>query len=157
LASAVPELRILAVDGAAADNVLEDWRQVHNTVVPAAAMSLEEVRERVTRNLLDVAYVGDTLVGCCTVRPPAGPGGTATVIARVLPGFRRRGFGTRLYVATLDKAAALGAGTVETIVWEANVDGLRFAYRRGFVEASRDLLPGEDIAYVTLRLVPDPG
>lgn len=131
---------------------LTDWQHVHNVIVPPAALSLDDVRERVRRNRLEVAYLGDVLVGCTTVRPPAEDGGTATVIARVLAAHRGRGFGEELYARGLDQARELGAETVETVVLAANEAGLRFARHHGFVEIDRYVLPGETAEWVDLRL-----
>ncbi|MDI1458304.1 GNAT family N-acetyltransferase [Streptomyces sp. NPDC003388] len=148
------DLRIRAVDG---DGMLEQWRYVHNVVVPPAAMSLADARGRVGRYRLVNAYLGDELVGCSTVRPPAGDGAVATVIARVLPGFRRRGFGAVIYDDGLAHARGLGARTVETCVLAVNEDGLRFAGRRGFVEVDRYVLDGEADEWVDLRLTAPDG
>lgn len=142
-------LRIEAVHG---EDALEEWRHVHNAVVPPAAMSLDEARERLGRYRLENAYLGDVLVGCSTVRPPAGDGAVATVIARVLPEYRRRGFGTALYERGLAHARVLGARGVETCVLAANEEGLRFAGRQGFVETERYVLDGESQEWVDLRL-----
>ncbi|MCX4452551.1 GNAT family N-acetyltransferase [Streptomyces sp. NBC_01340] len=131
---------------------LKDWRYVHNVIVPPAALSLDEVRERAGRNHLEVVYLGDVLVGCSTVRPPKDGGSTATVIARVLPEHRRQGFGEELYERGLERARALGAEMIETVVLASNEDGLRFAVRRGFVEIERYVLPGETAEWVDLRL-----
>ncbi|WOX23689.1 GNAT family N-acetyltransferase [Streptomyces solicathayae] len=136
------------------DAALADWRHVHNVIVPPAALSLDEVRERAGRNRLEVAYLGDVLVGCTTVRPPA-PGAevpTATVIARVLPEHRRRGLGAELYARGLTQARELGAEAVETVVLAANEDGLRFAEKHGFAEYDRYVLPGDDALWIDLRL-----
>ncbi|GAA0303692.1 GNAT family N-acetyltransferase [Streptomyces turgidiscabies] len=136
----------------------EDWRYVHNLIVPPAAMSPADVRERSGRNRLEVAYLGDALVGCSTVRPPAGDGdaAVATVIARVLPGFRRRGFGSEMYLRGLGQARDLGAEVIETVVLAANEDGLSFAYEQGFVEVERYALDGESDLWVDLRLAAPP-
>ncbi|GAA3377184.1 hypothetical protein GCM10020367_51870 [Streptomyces sannanensis] len=72
------------------DAEFEDWQYVHNTIIPTHILSLDEIRERARRNHLEVAYLGDVLVGCSTVRPPDETL-TATVIARVLPAHRGRG------------------------------------------------------------------
>ncbi|WP_406861621.1 GNAT family N-acetyltransferase [Streptomyces sp. HUAS MG47] len=133
------------------DVVLADWRHVHNVIVPPAALSLDEVRERAGRYVLEVAYLEGVLVGCTTVRPPDPESRTATVIARVLPEHRGRGHGTALYDRSLAKARALGAEAVETCVLAVNVDGLRFAERRGFAEVERYTLPGEDDLWIDLR------
>ncbi|MGW0879861.1 GNAT family N-acetyltransferase [Streptomyces sp. NPDC002671] len=143
------DLRIVAVDG---DLMLEEWRYVHNVIVPPAAMSPAEARERHERYRLANAYLGDVLVGCSTVRPPAGEQAVATVIARVLPGYRRRGFGAALYEDGLARARVLGAGEIETCVLAVNEDGLRFAVRNGFVETDRYVLDGERDEWVDLRL-----
>jgi GNAT superfamily N-acetyltransferase len=152
-------LEIRPVAGEAA---IVDWQRVHNAIIPVDPLSLDEVRERVGRNRLTVAYHGDVVVGCATVRPPTEPGGTATVIARVLPAWRQRGFGTRLYADALAHARGLGArgadarglkaAVIETIVWAGNPAGLHFAEARGFVEVERYTLDGAQIPYVTLRL-----
>jgi GNAT superfamily N-acetyltransferase len=98
-----------------------------------------------------VAYLGDDLVGCSTVRPPAPGGVTATVIARVLPAHRGRGVGSGLYARALALARERGADEVETVVLASNGDGLRFARGRGFVEVERYLLAGDSVPFVTLK------
>jgi N-acetylglutamate synthase-like GNAT family acetyltransferase len=138
-------LRIVRVDDEA---TLLDWRRVHNEIVPPAALSVEEVRERSTRNILEVAYDGDVLIGCSTVRPPSAETAAETVIARVLPPYRRRGFGETLYQHCL----AQTQGTLETHILASNVDGVRFAEHHGFTEVETYVLPGETEAWVLLRL-----
>ncbi|ASN28538.1 GNAT family N-acetyltransferase [Streptomyces pluripotens] len=132
--------------------MIEQWRHVHNMIVPPAAMSLEDARVRQGRYRLENAYLGDALVGCSTMRPPVGEEAVATVIARVLPEFRGRGFGTALYENALAHARLLGAGAIETCVLAVNADGLRFAERRGFLEIDRYALDGERDEWVDLRL-----
>lgn len=141
-------LRIEPVDR---DATLEDWRHVHNAVIPTAPLSVEEVRERIRRHRLAVGYLDGVLVGCTTVRPPADDPATATVIARVLPEHRGRGLGTALYAHGLAVAREFGVSAVETIVLASNEDGLRFALRHGFTEVDRYLLPGDTVPFVTLR------
>ncbi|PWI16294.1 GNAT family N-acetyltransferase [Streptomyces sp. Act143] len=142
----------LRMEPARGDAMLEQWRYVHNAIVPADPLGLDAVRERSTRYRLENAYVGDVLVGCSTVRPPEGEDAVATVIARVLPEYRRRGYGTALYENGLAHARGLGARTIETCVLAVNEDGLRFAGRRGFVEVERYVLDGESDLWVDLRL-----
>ncbi|MFF4988624.1 GNAT family N-acetyltransferase [Streptosporangium saharense] len=138
--------------------MLEDWRYVHNTIIPTHVLTTEEVRDRVGRHHLEVAYLGETLVGCSTVRPPGDDARTATVIARVLPEHRGQGFGGELYARGLKRARELGAETIETVVLSSNEDGLRFALRHGFTEIERYLLPGDTIPWIDLRLSsPTPG
>ncbi|WP_175409677.1 GNAT family N-acetyltransferase [Streptomyces sp. TRM64462] len=146
------ELRIERVDGGGS-GLVEDWRRIHNTIIPTHVLSSDDVRERAGRNRLEVAYVGDVAVGCTTVRPPTEEApGTATVIARVLAPYRRRGYGEELYVHGLEQARELGAETVETVVLASNEDGLRFALKHGFVEVERYLLDGDTIPWIDLRL-----
>ncbi|WLW54196.1 GNAT family N-acetyltransferase [Streptomyces sp. YU58] len=142
----------LRIEPVVGDDMVEQWRYVHNVVVPPAAMGIDAVRVRVRRYRLENAYVGDELVGCSTVRPPEGEGAVATVIVRVLPGYRRRGFGAVLYEKGLDHARVLGARVVETCVLAANEDGVRFAEARGFREVDRYVLDGETDLWIDLRL-----
>ncbi|MEU8484668.1 GNAT family N-acetyltransferase [Streptomyces sp. NPDC048641] len=143
------ELRMEKVRG---DALIEDWRHVHNLIIPADPLSLDDVRERVGRNHLEVAYLGDTPVGCTTVRPPTNDTATATVIARVLPDHRRQGFGEVLYRHGLKHARALDAAVIETVVLASNVAGVRFAEKHGFVEVERYVLPEDPALWFTMRL-----
>ncbi|GAA3387205.1 GNAT family N-acetyltransferase [Streptomyces roseoviridis] len=148
-------LRIERIDPAgpgAVSALLADWRLVHDTVVPTAPLSADEVRERAGRNRLDVAYADGTVVGCSTVRPPDAETPAATVISRVLPPYRGRGYGTALYERGLAHARTLSDAGVETVVLASNTEGLRFALARGFVEIERYVLPGDTVPFVTLRL-----
>ncbi|UJB40078.1 GNAT family N-acetyltransferase [Streptomyces sp. A1-5] len=134
------------------DVALRDWQYVHNVIVPTHILSMDEIRERAQRHRLEVAYLGDVLVGCSTVRPPSDDTLTATVIARVLAAHRGRGFGEELYACGLDRALELGAEVIETVILSSNEDGLRFAHKHGFAEIERYLLPGETIPWIDLRL-----
>jgi GNAT superfamily N-acetyltransferase len=146
----VTDLRIRQPDDEA---TLRDWQHVHNATIPAHQLSLEEVRERAGRNRLEVAYRGDVLIGCSTVRPPRDDTRTATVIAaRVLAAHRCQGFGEELYARSLSRAREVGAEVVETVVLSSNEDGLLFAPSHGFVETERYVLPGESIPWIDLRL-----
>ncbi|MGW0712907.1 N-acetyltransferase family protein [Streptomyces sp. NPDC002643] len=141
------------VDEASGDGELELWRFVHNTIVPAHRLGVEDVRERAGRHHLELAYVDGVLVGNSTVRPPEGDTDTATVIVRVLAEHRRRGLGERLYGRALGRARELGARVVETCVLESNEDGLRFALKHGFEEIERYRLDGDTATWIDLRLV----
>ncbi|MEU8968531.1 GNAT family N-acetyltransferase [Streptomyces monashensis] len=134
------------------DATFADWQYVHNAIIPTHLLSIEEIRERAQRNHLEVAYLGDVLVGCSTVRPPSDGTSTATVIARVLAPHRGRGFGEELYARGLDRAREWGAEVIETVVLSSNEDGLRFAHQHGFVEIERYLLPGDTVPWIDLRL-----
>lgn len=140
------DLRIVRVQD---EVTLADWRRVHNEIVPTAALSVAEVRERAGRHVLEVAYDGEVLVGCSTVRPPSEETAAVTVIARVLPAYRRRGFGQALYQHCLKQAEG---AVVETHILASNVDGVRFAEKHGWVEVETYLLPGDTVPFVLMRL-----
>lgn len=145
----MPELRI---EQPGDDRTVLDWQHVHNEIVPVDALSADEVRERLGRHRLEVVYRDEVLVACTTVRPPAPGTSTATVIIRVLPAARRQGIGEELYGRALEQARTLGGTTIETIVWEANTEGMRFAVAHGFAEVSRfPCEPGES-PFIALRL-----
>ena len=145
----------------AAPDHLEAWRRVHNEIIPTAPLTRVEVVERAERNHLTVAHVGDTPVGCGTVRPPVGESRTVTVIVRILEPFRRRGLGTAYLDVALEDARSLEADRIETVVLETNADGLTFARRHGFVEHDRYVVEGQTVPFVDLHLaesnVPDTG
>lgn len=132
--------------------MLEQWRFVHNTIIPTHLLTLDDVRDRSKRHHLEVAYLGEVLVGCSTVRPPAEDAPAATVIARVLADHRRQGIGEALYLRGLARARELDAEAIETVVLSSNEDGLLFALKHGFVETERYVLPGETIPWIDLRL-----
>ena len=141
-------LRIVAV----ADDTLELWRAIHNQIIPTAPLSPDEVAERVARNHLTLAYEGETPVGNATLRPPSPGASIATVIVRVLPQFRRRGYGSTYLASMLAEAWALGAARIETVVLSSNEDGLSFAMANGFVEFDRYTLEGQTTPFIDLYL-----
>ena len=135
-----------------AGSALHDWQRIHNLIIPTAPLSVDDVSVRARRNHLDVAYLDGVAVGCSTVRPPTRETASATVIARVLPDHRRRGFGEQLYQRALAAARELDAAAIETVVLATNEDGLRFALRHGFVETDRYVLDGDTVPFIDLRL-----
>lgn len=135
--------------------LLEQWRSIHNEIIPTAPLSSDDVAERATRNRLTVALVDGEVVGNATVRPPQEPEDAATVIVRILPSHRRRGYGSAYLEAELRQARAMGARRIETVVLASNEDGLAFAESRGFVEHDRYVLDGDTIPFVDLHLPPE--
>jgi GNAT superfamily N-acetyltransferase len=150
----VTDLRIVPVRD---DTTLLDWQRVHNEIIPTAPLSVDEIRERATRHVLEVAYAGEVLVGCSTVRPPSEETAAATVIARVLPEHRRQGYGSAIYERSLARGRELSSAGIETHILATNKDGLRFAKAHGFVEVETYLLPGDTIPFIELHLEPPPG
>ena len=136
------------------DVTVLDWQRVHNEIIPTAPLSVDDIRERAERNVLEVAYAGDVLIGCSTVRPPSEETAAATVIARVLPEHRRQGFGTAIYERSLARGRELSAEGIETHILATNEDGLRFAKAHGFTEVETYLLPGDTVPFIELRLLP---
>jgi GNAT superfamily N-acetyltransferase len=136
----------------ATGHLLEDWRAIHNAIVPTAPLSAADVAQRAARNRLTLAYASGELVGNATVRPPSKPDRVATVIVRILPEHRRKGFGAAYLEAELAHARSIGAERIETVVLASNTDGLSFALARGFVEHDRYLLDGDTIPFIDLHL-----
>lgn len=130
------------------------WRDIHNAVIPAHALTSADVHERLARHRLTLSYEGDELVGNATIRPPGPDSMTATVIVRILPAYRRQGLGSEYLAAMLAEARSMGAQRIETVVLASNEDGLAFAGRHGFVEFDRYVLDGETAEYVDLYLAP---
>jgi GNAT superfamily N-acetyltransferase len=144
------ELRYVRVDG---DLAAAEWRRVHNAVIPTAPLSLDEVSGNASLRVMEVAYADDVVVGNSTVRPPTDDE-PATVIVRVLSEHRRQGYGAALFGRALEQGREIGgssSSSVQTVVLESNVDGLRFALAHGFVEVERYLLDGDTIPFITLR------
>jgi GNAT superfamily N-acetyltransferase len=145
----VDDVRFVEVGG---EQTHLDWQRIHNEIIPPDPLTLDEVRERSGRNRLELAYLGDEAIGNSTVRRPTDESG-AMVIARVLPAYRRRGIGSRLYERGFEAARRWADDRpLETVVLASNEDGLAFALARGFVEVERYTLPGATIPYVALEL-----
>lgn len=136
----------------AAGPLLEDWRAIHNAIIPTHPLTAGEAAERAARHRLTVAYAAGEIVGNATVRPPQGPEAAATVIVRILPEHRRLGHGSGYLEAELAQARSLGARRIETVILETNADGLSFAVARGFVEHDRYVLDGDTVAYIELHM-----
>ena len=119
---------------------------MHNIVIPPVQLTTEEVAERALRNDLTVAFHDGVLVGNATVRAPQD--GAVTMIVRVLPEHRGCGYGSTYLHEALKRPHARDARQIDTVVLAANVDGLAFAYRHGFVETERYEVDG--VAFVDL-------
>jgi predicted RNase H-like nuclease/GNAT superfamily N-acetyltransferase len=141
-------LRIVPVAADTADL----WRDIHNAVVPAHALSREEVQDRLTRNLLSLAYDGTELVGNATIGPPRPESMIATVMVRIRPEYRRQGRGAEYLAAMLAQARSLSPRRIQTVVLASNEDGLTFAARHGFVESGRYTPGRAQDTYVELYL-----
>lgn len=132
--------------------LLDEWRAIHNAIIPTDPLSAGDVTERSTRNRLTLGYADGELVGNATVRPPHEPDAVATVIVRVLPEHRRHGHGAAYLDAELAHARALDAVRIETVVLASNADGLAFARAHGFVEHDRYVLEGDTVPFIDLHL-----
>lgn len=132
----------------ASDHLLEQWRAVHNDVIGPAQLTAQEVAKNAVHNHLTVAYADGVLVGNATVRAPHD--GVVTVIVRILPAFRRRGFGSEYLRAMLLWARSSEVEQIRTVVLSENLDGLHFAIQHGFVETDRYEVDG--VAFVEFTL-----
>jgi GNAT superfamily N-acetyltransferase len=144
-------LRVVAVTAERPD-LVENWRAIHNEIIPTSPLSEHDLVDRLARHRLTVAYDGDVLVANATVRPSGPDSSIATVIVRVLPAYRRRGIGSAYLEQVLADARALDAERIETVVLASNEDGLAFARAHGFVEHDRYTIEGQTIPFVDLHL-----
>ena len=131
------------------ERTADAWRRVHNEIIPSDPLTLDQVVGRTATYTLDLASLGDVVVGCSTVRPAA-DNAPVTVIVRILPAFRKRGYGSTFLSHALSRARELDAVNVQTIVHASNSDGMDFAVRRGFVETARYTMEGDTVPYVHL-------
>jgi GNAT superfamily N-acetyltransferase len=129
--------------------LIEHWRQIHNEIVPVDHLTIEQVIERSTRNLMHVGFVGEQAVACSTLRPPQDD--AVVVIVRVLPSFRNAGLGSKLYAYLLQHEWVDTSKALETVVLKANTDGLTFALNRGFEIVDEYEIEGAQ--YIDLRLI----
>lgn len=132
--------------------LLEQWRAIHDGIIPTDPLSADQVAERVRRHRLTLAYADGQLVGNATVRPPHEPEAVATVIVRILPKYCRNGHGSAYLAVELAHARAIGASRIEIVVLSSNIDGLAFAQARGFIEHDRYVLDGDTVPFVDLHL-----
>jgi GNAT superfamily N-acetyltransferase len=135
---------------------LDLWRHIHNSVIPTAQLSPEDVARRARAHRLTLAHADGEVVGNATMRPPTATSSVATLIVRILPEHRRRGHGTAYFAIELEHVRTLAPSRIETVVLATNHDGLAFARKHGFVEHDRYVLEGDAIAFVDLHL-PDVG
>lgn len=130
--------------------LLEQWRAVHNEIIRTFPLTAPEVDERALRNHLTVAYLDGNLVGNATVRPPEDGG--ITVIVRILPKYRRQGFGSQYLSVVLQQALLGPVAHIKTVILTENDDGLAFALRRGFVETNRYEVGGAEFVDLTMNV-----
>ena len=133
-------LTIVGVD----DDNAEDWRILHNTLVPMRPLTIEDVVATRRRYRLTLAYMDDQLVGNATLRPPVQPDQQAAVIVRIAPAVRRQGLGTEYSQVVVREARKLGAKSLATVVLADNVGGVAFALRAGLVEVARYCVDGAE-------------
>lgn len=114
---------------------------VWNAITPREPLSAEIVRrrwERQPERLYLVAESGGRIIGNGMVGPSDSPDRTFIAV-RVLPEWRRRGFGSALYDRCEQHARALQPRSLSGHVSEAEPESLRFAERRGYREAGRQV------------------
>jgi mycothiol synthase len=137
---------------AESDADLEAWREVWSAITPREpSASLEAIRRRIERQperLYLLASEGTEAVGLGFAGPSQSPERTAVEV-RVLPSHRRRGIGSKLLHALLEHTAGLEREYVSGMLFEDDIESLRWVHNRGFeeydrqVELSRELRPAE--------------
>lgn len=123
------------------DADLAGWCDVWAAITPREPSSLEDVKRRLRRQperLYLVAEERGAVVGLGFVGPTDSPGRIGLAI-RVLPRWRRRGLGSRLYEWVLDHALAQRPGWISGLVSGADQEALGWATRRGFEDYGRDV------------------
>jgi mycothiol synthase len=136
------------------DADLAAWCEVWTAITPREPANLEDVKRRLERQperLYLVAAEANEIVGLGFAGPSQSPERTALAV-RVLPGYRRRGIGSKLLDRLLEHAADLGPEYVSGMLFEDDAESLEWARNRRFeeydrqVELSRELQPAEDEA-----------
>ena len=114
---------------------------IYNEVLPEEAVSAEEVERWRSAQIavgdfvasLDGEPAGSVAAGIAHSRPES-----AQTLLTVLPGMRRRGVGSALFVAISAWAAENGARELRARIPEDEPEGLAFAERRGFRVLARE-------------------
>ena len=120
------------------DDDLEAWRAVRIAVVPGErCLSLAELREQDSATRLLLLAVEDGTVVGSGIADRAETAGAGFAAPRVLPEYRRRGFGSALLRALAEHCTGLGLPMLQ-----ASVDDeafLAFTEQFGFVEVDREI------------------
>jgi mycothiol synthase len=131
------------------DFIMTDLRQVvqiQNAVIPFQALSQAELEHDLTkleeniRQIFIVAEENDVVVGAANYHRFAGSyhPNKFGIELWVQPQSQRRGIGSALYAALLEKLAPLKPISVSTHVRESDTRAMQFAQSRGFLEIKRD-------------------
>ncbi|HVD25092.1 MAG TPA: GNAT family N-acetyltransferase [Gaiellaceae bacterium] len=115
--------------------------EVWTAITPREPMSAEQMerrRERQPERLYLAAEGDGRTVGAGLAAPSDSPGRTFLGV-RVLPEFRRRGIGGRLFDTLVTHARAAELEWLSTMVSEADADSVAWAERRGFEEYERQV------------------
>jgi mycothiol synthase len=127
------------------------WCEVWNAITPREPANVEDIRRRLERQperLYLLAESDGRIVGLGFAGPSQSPERTGLVV-RVLPEFRRRGFGSELLDRLLPHAAELGRKQVSGMVFEDDSESIAWVEHRGFeeydrqVELAREIGPDE--------------
>jgi mycothiol synthase len=159
----------LRLDRPSTREQFEQWAAILNEV-SGDVFEVDEVEHFVasdTESAFLLATRGDEPVGCGVGRPSSIQS-SLYAMARVLPGQRRQGAGTRIYEALSGHARALGRDSLWGRIREDDAESRRFARNRGFREAGREYevvletaaadvsgMPPEGIELVSLADRPD--
>jgi GNAT superfamily N-acetyltransferase len=117
----------------------EQWATVMERVT-GDVFGLDEIEHFIgsdTESAWLLALSGEDVVGCGVGRPSSIQSSLYSM-ARVLPEFRRRGVGTRIYEALSQHARAIGRESLWGRVREDDAESRAFIRNRGFEEAGRE-------------------
>jgi GNAT superfamily N-acetyltransferase len=127
---------------AESDADLAAWIAVWDAITPREPSSpVEVLRRRLERQpgrLYLLARHGDEPVGLGFAGPSQSPERTSLVV-RVLPPHRRRGFGSALFDRALEHARGLQAPRVSGMVFEDDPESIVWVTKRGFEEYDRQV------------------
>jgi mycothiol synthase len=122
------------------DADLAGWCEVWAAITPREPASVDQIKARLERDPWRLYLVAEEagFAGLGFVGPTDSPGRVALAV-RVLPEWRRRGLGSRLYEVAVEQACAQGPEWLSGVVSGADPDALGWAARRGFEEYGREV------------------
>jgi mycothiol synthase len=118
---------------------LEEWARLKSEIVPDEPVTADQLERWAKPDRLLVLAELDGAPAGCGIADRSSFGGRAFVAARVLPGFRRRGVGTKLVEVLTAQARTLGLVGVNAFVDAQEPESIAFARRYGLEEVDYQL------------------
>jgi mycothiol synthase len=141
------------------DADLAAWCDVWTAVTPREPVTLDQVKQRITRQperLYLVAQPAEEIVGLGFAGPSQSPRRTGLAV-RVLPEHRRQGIGSKLLDRLLEHASDLGREWVSGTVFEDDADSIAWLQRRSFEEYGRQVELSRSVRDREEEVSPPPG